>query len=297
MTVATVLRSTLGYTPRLSKEKLFQPPKIIRDDLISIVVPVKNNQPGIDLFLNRISRLEPSQRPAEVIIVDNNSMPPLKLLRNDYPLPIRLLRCVTPGPAAARNKGLMACSLPWVLFTDSDCIPTQTLVSGYCRDSNSLLAYAGNIAVMENDWLSTYYRDQKTLLPPIAKTVLGQRPDYLVTANCLVSREAALSIGGFDEHFNLAGGEDIDLALRLLEIGEIGFCLNSVAKHRFNDGYWGFVRRFRRYGIGNRRLADKFGLELKPRPFVPVSGKPLHWVLAITQWIVMAWHYHRSANL
>jgi len=139
MTMATVLRSTLGYTPKASKEKPFQPSDTIREDLISIVIPVKNNQAGIDLFLYRLCLLEPYQRPAEVIVIDNNSVPPIRLPRNDYPLPIQLLRCITPGPAAARNKGLMACRLPWILFTDSDCIPTKTLVSGYCCDSNSLL--------------------------------------------------------------------------------------------------------------------------------------------------------------
>ena len=132
----------------------------------------------------------------------------------------------------------------------------------------------------------------KILIPPEAIDNELIRPDYLVTANCLVYKDAFNYIGGFDENFQQAGGEDIDLGFRLLSIGSIAYQWNSIVLHNFDDGIKGFIKRFNRYGKGNKQLAHKHMLNLTPKPFLPIIKTPYNIILAVIQFLFMSTGYH-----
>ncbi|BEU03032.1 hypothetical protein OAG1_18320 [Agarivorans sp. OAG1] len=286
------LLSAFGYRP--NKKKPIKVASHISPQRVSVVIPVKNNQAGITRFLSLLPKVMPlEQRPLEVIVVDNNSDQPLSLPQ-EYPLPLKLAQCMPIGPAAARNVGVDLAKGEWVLFTDSDCIPTANMVSGYSTDQNRFVAYAGGIDIISNDLLSRYYRGQETLIPREAKYSERLAPDYLVTANCLVQKTAIEHIGGFDSRFKQAGGEDIDLAFRLLEIGDLAYQFNSVTVHEFDDGFNGFVKRFQRYGRGVRQLADKYQLDFKPRPFLPTKLTLPNLGLAFIEYVAYATGYAKG---
>lgn len=148
-----------------------------------------------------------------------------------------------------------------------------------------------------NDILSNYYFEQETLIPPKSNREGKVRPDYLVTANCLVLKSAFSKIGGFDEAFVLAGGEDIDLGFRLLCHGTISYRWESEVKHSFSDGLSGFFKRFRRYGIGNRLLSDKYSLNLSPTLFFPNRISIFNILLSLLQYLSMKIGYRTSLRL
>lgn len=259
---------------------------------VAMVVPVKDNQSGLDRLVATLAGLPGGARPAETIVIDNNSQPPL-CLRADYvnAVPgLQLARCSTPGPAAARNAGANLATCDWLLFVDSDCIPTAQTVVGFKSAMNGSVGYAGEVRAVGTDRLSRYYDSQKTLVPP----PVGDRPAYLVTANALVWREALERVGGFDERFPFAGGEDIDLALRLRAIGDLSYAPNAVVLHDFDDGYFGFVRRFVRYGAGNRLIESIHGHDMAPRRFAPEVPTPVNWLAATVQFGAMMWGYRRK---
>lgn len=287
------LLSTLGYSP--NKKSILEIFKTIIPKNISIVIPVKNNQIGIDRFLAEFTEVTSIEHyPQEIIIIDNNSTPALHL-PNDYPVSLILSTCKDVGPAAARNKGVSLAKGEWILFTDSDCIPTPSTISGYCTNhNNKVLAYAGGIDIVSDDYLSRYYKTQETLIPPEAIYLNKKRPDYLVTANCLIQKSAIIHVGFFDTAFKQAGGEDIDLAFRLLEVGEIDYQFSSCTRHDFDDGFTGFINRFKRYGRGNRQLALKYQLDLKPTLFLPAKISPVNILLALAQYLSMRVGYQKG---
>ena len=266
-------------------------PRQIRAADVSVVVPVRDNPAGVQRFLDAL-RFHPTL-PGEVIVVDNGSSPPMRLAESELTIPVRLIRCEKAGPASARNAGAAVAAGRWLLFADSDCVPTSTLVSGYARHADGAVAYAGGVASLGQDRLSRYYASQEILVPPSAP---HGRPHYLITANTLIWRTAFEAVGGFDETYREAGGEDVDLGFRLSSVGDLSYAPSSVVHHDFSDGYRGFVRRFVRYGRGNRALAERHGIDLTPHPFVPNHPTAFNRVVALLQYGALAYGYRSGPS-
>jgi len=283
------LLTWIGFVPRKLEERQ-GPPRLCCKD-VSVVIPVKDNQAGLERFLDVLLETHDANTlPGEVVVVDNASATPVTIPDRFTPqrVPVHVVCCSRPGPASARNAGCKASAGNWLLFTDSDCVPTASFLSGYAVAMNGSIAYAGHVQSDGSDRLSRYYESQEILVPP---KVAGDRPQYLITANALVWREAFEALGGFDEEFLQAGGEDVDLGFRLSQIGALSYAPSSIVRHDFKDGYEGFLRRFVRYGRGNRRLAVRYQIDLRPRVFRPTERNAYNRIAALIQFLCLSWGY------
>ena len=258
---------------------------------VSIIIPVKDNQSGINNFLRAFGAcIKHEIAPREIIIVDNNSSIPIYILDEflKFTTKIVLISCEKPGPGCARNAGCSVATGEWFLFTDSDCVPTGTLVAGYNSAMNGAVAYAGSVLALKSDTLSSYYMSEGAFIPP--QDSRGN-PRHFVTANALVWRRAFEAVGGFDELFtNQAAAEDVDLAYRLRQVGILASAPASQVMHDFG-GWRKFVRRFIWYGRGNRRLEARYGYKMPPRPFVPHHKTIFNWLCSILHFLLMAIGY------
>ncbi len=289
------LLSTLGFQPRKSKE-LIAPIHIGFAD-ISIILPVKNNQRGITLFLSEFLKTHlPTRYPREIIIVDNDSQLPISIPVEfvNYGLTITLLRSSAQGPACARNLGILHSQTEWVLFMDSDCIPSQNFLLGYFDGMNGSIGYAGTVKAWGKDRLSRYYESQEVLFAPPMYEDGVRRPEYVITANTLIWRPALEAIGGFDESITIAAGEDIDLGLRLREIGNLSFAPAACVYHNFDDGLVGFIRRFLRYGKGNKIISRLYHVDLTPRIFKAKHPSVFNWIFSLIQYLCLYWGYRMT---
>ena len=275
--------SYFTYTPPKLGD-LTAPPKLSCSD-VSVVIPVRDNQAGIDRFLTALFETHDlTTLPHEVIIVDNASAVPIHIAERfeHRGVSVRLLHCARRGPAAARNAGAAEATGEWLLFTDSDCAPTPSFITGYAEAMSGAVGYAGSVRAVGDGWLARYYESQSILVPPLGAY---DRPLHLITANALVWRPAFETVGGFDERFPDAAGEDIDLGLRLRQFGELAYAPAAAVVHDFGDSVTQFVRRFVRYGRGNRRLGLAWDVSMLPRPFTPAVSTAPHWCAAILQYL------------
>jgi len=266
---------------------------------ISIIIPVKNNQKGIDEFLSQFfSEHKLECFPVEVIIVDNNSTKPIKIQEpfKEYGLNIRLLTCVKPGPAAARNKGADYAQGEWLLFVDSDCVPTSTFISGYLSAEHngsvkeqSPIGYQGAVGAVGGDAISNYYVCQQIHRPPEVPDTQGRSiPKCLVSANILILKQKFQQVSGFNDDFIFVGGEDIDFGLRLAKLGPLKYAPDALVLHRFDDGLFGFIRRFFAYGKGNRCVIEYHKISLLPLPFRAKNKAVMaNHLLAVLQWLCL----------
>jgi glycosyltransferase involved in cell wall biosynthesis len=289
------LLSKLGYIP--NRQRLLISPLLKSTGDVTIIIPVKNNQEGIDTFLNAFFQTHLQETlPREIIIVDNNSNPEIKL-NTTFPTPIHLVKCKKIGPASARNYGARLAKSEWIYFTDSDCIPTKSTLTGYLKNQNGSVGYAGNIKANRQGLISKYYETQEILIPPkIYGTGNTFFPHYLITANCLVWRQAFEKANGFNERIHIAGGEDIDLGFKLLQFGKLSYSFESLVFHNFDEKLGTFKERFRRYGKGNKIISELYDLNLKPTPFIPNKKSLSNYILAFIQYLSLCKGYHTRNN-
>ncbi|WP_140853491.1 glycosyltransferase [Myxococcus xanthus] len=209
MTLALFSRRPRGFpvaSAAVSKLGLEETPRLKG---ISVVVPVRDNPEGLARLGTWWRGLAEDERPLELIVVDDASQQPVEFVAEE----VRILQGGGRGPACARNVGWRAAKGLWVAFLDSDCLPAAGWPSSFAIGWRGEVAVQGAVLAMGKDWLSRYYESQG-VLRPMAWTEDG-RPQYLISANCLVHRSALERVGGFSERFPLAAGEDVDLGLRL----------------------------------------------------------------------------------
>lgn len=287
-----------GFSPK--KRIHLEAPRIKATKEISIVIPVKDNQKGIDRFFEAfLKTTRPQLYPLEILIV-RDSGAPLHASEEtlNHRVDIRFLQCSKTGPASARNFGWQSAKGDWILFTDSDCIPTSTWLEGYLEAWNGSIGYAGKVSSLNDDAISKFYESQGTLTPTSHIQNGSRYPEYLITANALVWKPALVRIGGFNETIKIAAGEDINLGFRLREVGNLSFAPESVVYHNFDDGVVGFVKRFRRYGRGNRLLSQIHSVNMMPRirdacrVFLPRKKTMINFLLAGIQYLSLWWGYH-----
>jgi len=185
-----------------------------------------------------------------VVVVDDGSGEPAKPGHHDH-LEITILRTGELGPAAARNVGARAASTELIAFIDDDCEPRpdwlERLVGGV---AGGAAAVGGRTASLEPGLFATA---SQALLDVMADAV-NEPPGsatFVTANNLLVRREAFLSIGGFDERFRLAAGEDRDLAERLVAAGyAVSFDPEVTVLHRHPRDARRYLSQNIRYGRG-----------------------------------------------
>lgn len=261
----------------------------LRPSEISVIVPVRNNTAGLKRLIMSAS-FDLRLQFRELIIVDDGSKPQIELSEiNSVPkLPLRLIRTEGVGPASARNRGACLAEGEWLLFVDSDCLLTETLVAEFKLSMNGAVGYAGHVKSTGQGLLSKYYDSQRVLIP---FGVDQGRPKHVITANALVWRPAFELIGGFDEAFYLAAGEDVDLGLRLCQVGSLLYVPKATILHDYG-GPFKFCARFFRYGRANAMLERKHFVSFRPQKQSIHDPKLINYIFAFTQYLITLIGYH-----
>jgi GT2 family glycosyltransferase len=179
---------------------------------VAVVVATRDRPVRLRWLLNALD--EQDTRDFEVVVAHNSSGPETAALLAErgvhhLELPAGL------GPAALRNAAWRAAVAPLILFTDDDCRPPAAWVRNAIESARR---HPGAIVQGQTqpdpDELGVFHhaphaRSQQ-IVPP---HVMAQ------TCNILYPRAVLERVGGFDESFPQAVGEDTDLALRARAAG------------------------------------------------------------------------------
>ena len=114
------------------------------------------------------------------------------------------------GPAANRNFGASQARGTWLLFLDDDCVPAPGWLEAYAS------------AAIRSPECSVF--EGKTVAPGPKLRADHESPlnltgGLLWSCNFGIKRLLFLQLGGFDENFPFPAMEDMDLQLRLSELG------------------------------------------------------------------------------
>jgi glycosyltransferase involved in cell wall biosynthesis len=233
----------------------------------SVVIPTYNRPEKLDRTLASVR--DQTTDDYEVVVVDDGSTAAghgTVLDRHAEDPRVTVHRQENAGPAAARNRGWRHARGQFVLFTDDDCVVPPDWVESLADAFEDGVAAVGGSLVPVEELLETNrfarahrLRDQMNYDSPDG-TVRGHEGlNVGGTANVAYRRSVLEELGGFDESFPLAAGEDADLQRRVIERGyEMKFVPVTV---RHNDDYeWqSFVKRAVRSGKGTYYFHRKHG--------------------------------------
>ncbi len=247
---------------------------------LSIIVPSLNSL-IIDRVIAALQRQTVQHEVGEIIVVGQDQPKRLSTRTGihfiETPQPI--------SAAAARNLGARQATGEWLLFTDADCIAApdwaEQLLACFAQ-GHAVVGGGVNIAP-ESSAYWTLCDNLLTLSASLVKTSLKHTSNmwYLPSLNFGIRRALFLSIGGFDETFPGAAGEDVDLSLRLQQQGaDLHFAPAAQIIHRpartTARALW---RHLWAFGAAHDRIQQQFGA-VRPSPLNRLSPR-WHWAIAL----------------
>lgn len=154
----------------------------------------------------------------EVVVVDDGSTDDTVSWLQAQAFP-QLQHCcqVHQGPAAARNLGLQKAQGDTIVFIDSDLVVTESFLQSHAEAIQAAQQRLGH------DRLFTYGRVIQTcnFSDPTATPykLSDYSAAYFATGNVAIGRQWLEQAGGFDSSFQQYGWEDLELGVRLQQLG------------------------------------------------------------------------------
>jgi GT2 family glycosyltransferase len=210
---------------------------------ISVIVPTSDRPDSLALCLERLvhQRRAPDDVDYEILVTDDGaSFSAKKVVDGCSAASCRWIPGPRRGPAANRNSGAAHASGEWLVFIDDDCVPNGDLLTHYAaaaRQNPGCGVFEGRIAA------------DRPKRHPLEECPLNERGGNLWSCNFMISRDLFKKLGGFDELFPHAAGEDWELCHRLKKAGEpIVFLPMASVTHPWRPGtvgsYWRQRGRF-----------------------------------------------------
>ncbi len=172
------------------------------------------------------------------------------------------------GPATARNVAARLAEGSFLVFTDDDCEPPETWLEWL----EALIRATPYAAVIGGTTRHPPTVRKSTIASYLLTTELFPRPLYqrgevfcFPTANLAVRRDWFDAVGGFEEVFDRAGGEDTNLTYKLKRAGAPAIVDDRWhTGHDINFGLRDLLKRHYRYGFGNAHqtlFRDDFSID------------------------------------
>jgi GT2 family glycosyltransferase len=181
---------------------------------LSVIIPTCDRVDRLKECLRRIEGAD------EIVVADDSQTADTReLIQRDY-RNVLWVQGPRKGPAANRNRGVEATSGDWLVFIDDDCLPCENWLFEIRKAPTGCEVVEG-----------------KTICPdktnhPFEDVVENLTGDLLWSCNLALTRSLFEHLGGFDEDFLIAGGEDLEFARRLRSIkARVYFASAAIVYH------------------------------------------------------------------
>lgn len=245
---------------------------------MAIIIPMYNEERNIARLLNiLIPQLESGKH--SLIVVDDGSSDSSFSIVSEY----KTIKCLTQkngGPGKARNYGVRKSHGEYLLFLDADMMPRENFLAE-CESvllNNQVENLGGiGISLVSPEPKSNFETSIRRFFEFTSiLTSLNQTSNELVQVEhnpsgaVIYSREAFLSVNGYDESLRVQ--EDVDLDFRLTRAGFKHYFNPKlqVVHGRVPDSFKAFVSKIFSYGRGAGELFARRGFfrKLQYVPFV-----------------------------
>ena len=203
----------------------------------SVVIPTYNRQPILEKCLRALERQQIANRSEvtgyEIVLVDDGSTDGTLewLQQNAAEFPhVRSLCQNHQGPAAARNLGVEEATGDTIIFIDSDLVVTENFLQAHADGlSKGQLAQGSGRLFTYGQVINTCNFDNPTAE---SYKLTDFSAAYFATGNVAIARHWLQTAGLFDTRFQLYGWEDLELGVRLKQLGlKLIKCPAAVGYH------------------------------------------------------------------
>ena len=251
---------------------------------ISVIIPTHNRSDALDLTLKGLAE-QKFNEDWEVFVINNNCTDNTDQIvnkwRGKFPVSLALLHQNIPGAAAARNAGARQAKGEYLVFIDNDILVEPDFLERHRRalmeNPNSwIVGMVANLPEQENSPFGRFRRSLAAVdESPGVKEIFG-----FSGAISSLPRTDFEKLGGFDENFHVASGEDQELSIRarrqlgvkVLLVPDILAVHNDWAGWTFED----FCLRQRIYARTEYLFWQKYGDE-HPRLGMVLESFPVDW--------------------
>jgi glycosyltransferase involved in cell wall biosynthesis len=189
---------------------------------ISVIVPTHNRA---DVLRETLARLSQQQGNFswEVVVVNNNCTDHTDDVAREcsamFGERLKYVKEGKPGAAAARNRGVREATGDFIVFIDNDIYTAPDFLQ---RHFDRLQQFPGAWIVGRSENLPEQYRThfgrfRKSIESPLRDQLA--EVDMITGQTTSLPRQKFIELGGFDESFHVASGEDRELAVRALKAG------------------------------------------------------------------------------
>ncbi|OWY62768.1 hypothetical protein B7486_56675, partial [cyanobacterium TDX16] len=174
---------------------------------VAVVIPTCDRPLLLARCLEAV-RAQTWSTPFEVVVVDDGRIDVTSVVGA---VPgARAISSGRRGPAAARNLGWQAVQAGWIAFTDDDAQPEPGWLEALmAARAEGVVGVAGAVTAPAG-WDPLYEH-----------AVEADAVGHFLTCNVAYARAALVQVGGFNEVFPHAAGEDWDLGERASRLGRV----------------------------------------------------------------------------
>ncbi len=220
---------------------------------ISVIIPTYNSAKTIAQTIEAIQNQEYLSIKPEIIIVDDGSKDEtLNIIRKFER--IKIISQPNSGPATARNKGASIANGDILVFTDSDTVPHKDWLKHLTKPfENTAISAATGTYSIENSYSKLAELIQYEIENKHNK--YGEFVAFGGTYNLALRKSLFLAIGGFNEKYRYASGEDVDICYKILNKGyKIKFVKEAVVGHFHPENLRNYLRNQFKHGFWRAKL-------------------------------------------
>ncbi|MCX5935888.1 MAG: glycosyltransferase, partial [Pseudanabaena sp. LacPavin_0818_WC45_MAG_42_6] len=179
----------------------------------SIIIPTYNRLPILQKCLQALEAQNFAQ-PYEVVVVDDGSTDgTIEFLQthvDEFPH-VRLILQNHEGAAIARNTGIDVALGETIVFIDSDLVVTPVFLSAHAKSlARSDRAFTYGLVINTNNFENP--TSEKIKIQDISTA-------FFATGNVAIAKHWLIEAGKFDTSFRQYGWEDLELGVRLKNLG------------------------------------------------------------------------------
>ena len=247
----------------------------------SIVVPTYSRPMQLATCLAAIGNLDyPRDRFEVIVVYDGDTTRSWEDAALQNGVLVKRIVQAHAGPAAARNRGAANAGSQFVAFTDDDCEPDRgwlrVLSMQMMSEPNGAVGGQTINALPENPYSTASQELVAYLYAHLNREV--ESAGFFATNNLAVPLQRFREVGGFDERFTFAAGEDRDFCDRWRAKGlPLAYAADAIVRHAHALSLRAFVSQQFNYGRG---AFDFHSLRAR-RTGRPALGEPLSFYLRL----------------